>query len=352
MATNERIERASRLRAEQWPVEDLEAVKACPVCSNAERALLYDDLWDGSFLTAPGTWSLWRCAGCRSAYLDPRPTQASIGRAYEQYYTHAAAKTPHLKTGFARLKDMLGNGYRNRHYGTALHPSSSLGAVVAALIPATRRRMDHNFRFLPRLDGGNKRLLDVGCGAGYFLTVAREAGWECSGAEPDPAAAANATARGLDVRQGGIDAWHDSPTGFDAVTMSHVMEHVPDPRETVEAVFDLLKPGGQFYLETPNIDALSHGAFGRDWRGLETPRHLVLFTLESLTGLLKNSGFTEIRQRQIPSPLPFLIHESERMVALNGLGHRSAAGSDPLRIKEQAVGPKAEFLTLTCVRPE
>ena len=350
MATDELIARAIKLRAEEWPIADLEAVEACPVCDNADRSLLYDDVWDGSFLTAPGYWSLWRCEKCRSAYLDPRPTQASIGRAYAQYYTHVASAAIPLKTGLARIKEMIGNGYRNGRYGTSLEPSSKLGMLVGNLVPSTRRQIDQTFRFLPHAAEPGRRLLDVGCGAGDYLAVASQAGWDCFGADPDPAAAAIGTSRGFEVRQGGIEAWHDSLGSFDAVTMNHVIEHVPDPRETIEAVFALLKPGGQFYCDTPNLDAVSLAAFGPDWRGLETPRHLVLFSYDALYGLLRDAGFVTIRQEIIPSPLPFLIAESERMMATNAPGSR-VLPTDVARLKDQPTGPNAEFLTFTCRRP-
>ena len=71
-----------------WPESGLEKILKCPVCGGHERSALYNDLVDNIFYTAPGKWSSWRCLKCRCSYLDPRPSRASIHRAYGKYYTH------------------------------------------------------------------------------------------------------------------------------------------------------------------------------------------------------------------------------------------------------------------------
>ena len=71
----------------EWPRDGLEAVAACPVCGGERRVRMYDGLRDRLF-SAPGEWALWRCGGCRSAYLDPRPTAETLGLAYADYMHH------------------------------------------------------------------------------------------------------------------------------------------------------------------------------------------------------------------------------------------------------------------------
>lgn len=77
-----------------------------------------------------------------------------------------------------------------------------------------------------------------------------------------------------------------------------VIEHVHDPHAVLARAFELLKPGGTLYLDTTNINAHGHRRFGPHWRGLEPPRHLVLFNWESLQMLLRQVGFHAV----IPKP--------------------------------------------------
>ena len=337
---------AQALLGQSWPAEDVERVETCPVCACATRSLLYDDAWDASFLVAPGRWSLWRCGKCSSAYLDPRPTAASIGRAYERYYTHhdnAGMADP--KGPLAMVRRALANGYRNNRYGGNARPASRLGPLMASLAPVQRHGIDYNFRYLPR-PGVSSRLLDVGCGGGDWLVQAAAAGWNASGVDPDPVSLARARERGLDVRGGFIDSWSDCKGSFDAVTMSHVIEHVGDPRALLTAAFELLRPGGCLYIDTPNIDAASHARFGRHWRGLEIPRHLVLLNRRALDALLGEIGFGAIAHHRAPGSTEFLVLESQRMAALDPEQRPAEARASSLPRSQTS-----EFLTLTCIRP-
>lgn len=276
-----------------WPVEGLESVSRCPVCGRGERALLHSGLRDKIFHCAPGAWSLYRCSGCHSAYLDPRPDRASIGAAYQAYFTHQSegSSAPSKVWNIFRA---VRNGYLNRFCGCALSPASNLGAVLASLAPGLGALFRSFMRGLPPAPPTG-RLLDVGCGNGDFLVLARSAGWDAYGVDFDAAAVSAAQSQGLNVVQGGIEVFDGQSAKFDAITLSHVVEHVHDPRALLEACFRLLKPGGYFWVETPNLDSLGHGRFGPAWRGLEPPRHLVLFNWDGLEGLLAECGFSQVR---------------------------------------------------------
>jgi SAM-dependent methyltransferase len=315
-------------------------------------------LWDKVFFAAPGRWTLWRCDLCRSAFLDPRPNRDTIGLAYSRYYTHATTEQPAPATAFQRLRSALGNGYRNARYGTRVKPALALGRTIGALVPRFAGAVDIVFRYLPRRPSSLPgRLLDIGCGNGDFLAVARSAGWEAHGSDPDAAAQAAARRRGFDVRLGGAEAWTDEQGTFDAVTLNHVLEHVHDPLKTLRDAFLLLRAGGQLYIETPNIDAAGHEIYGMNWRGLEPPRHLVLFNHDSLGGALAQTGFANIRFRSRPSPLPYLGLLSARMAA--GLDPNddttplpaAAQAALPKRLRERPRPGRSEFLTVTCERP-
>ncbi len=188
------------------------------------------------------------------------------------------------------MRRCLANGYRNWRYGTLDSPESSFGVVAAALWPSGRAIIDNGMRHLPRVSAG-QRLLDVGCGDGAFLRKAKSAGWDVMGLDFDEVSVKLAQSYGLNVLQGNVATLQNMAGCFNTITMGHVIEHVPDPVDVLRRCFDLLEPGGTIWLDTPNINALGHKRYGRAWRGLEPPRHLVLFSVESLLHALSNSGF-------------------------------------------------------------
>lgn len=282
--------------SEDWPESELQYLGECPVCGSSARDVLYEGLIDNVFFVAPGRWTLFQCDGCKSAYLDPRPDEASIGKAYGVYYTHSnGAERDDVEQlrGIRYFRRVLANGYLNHRYGTNFHPASLIGFAVAHLIPMQRQALDIQFRYLPKPKAG-QRLLDVGCGNGDFLVNARQAGWDVMGVEPDPSAAKVAQQRGLNVQAGMIDVLDHFSECFDAITLSHVIEHVHSPQEVLKAVHRLLKPGGVVYIDTPNIESTGSKRFGSNWRGLEAPRHLVIFTPDSLHLLLAKCGFSDV----------------------------------------------------------
>jgi SAM-dependent methyltransferase len=157
---------------------------------------------------------------------------------------------------------------------------------------STERRLRFDkFTGYLRYPGKGARLLDVGCGNGIFLLQLRSLGWDVAGVEPDPKSAAAAAAAGLNVRVGVLEEQSLPDDHYDAITLSHVLEHLHQPRETLRFCRRILKPGGTLYVATPNFGAAGHRRFGSDWFPLDPPRHLVLFTPDSLKRLFKSTGF-------------------------------------------------------------
>jgi 2-polyprenyl-3-methyl-5-hydroxy-6-metoxy-1,4-benzoquinol methylase len=276
----------SQAPALEWPPADLEAVAACPVCGSARREILYDGLSDRVWFCGGGGWSLRRCLECSAAFLDPRPDRESIGRAYASYYTHSE-EAPEPEPAAAHARASLRNGYVNARYGYDFTPASRVGPLLARLFPKKRSFADRSVRNLPRPVAG--RLLDVGCGQGTFLEEMRQAGWEVEGVEPDPSAAALARANNIPVLEASFE---DAPLragSYDAVTMNHVIEHFHEPVEALRIARQLLRPGGILWIATPNLASRGHGVFGRDWIGLDPPRHLVLFDRTSLSRAVRQA---------------------------------------------------------------
>jgi SAM-dependent methyltransferase len=270
----------------EWPAGGLEAVAACPVCGATGRRTFYDGLRDRAFRTAPGRWTLVRCSSCRSAYLDPRPNAETIELAYRSYYTHGSGAPPQV----GRLRRGLANDYLRARWGYYEEPTVPGGRLIPKLARSRGALVDREIRHLPATPGG--RLLDVGCGSGAFLAQMAALGWRAQGIDPDPAAVEGAREAGLNVTRGTLaDLDPDEDAGaFDAITLSHVIEHLHDPGGDLRRMKRLLRPGGLLWIATPNLEALGLRRFGKDWLGLDPPRHLVLFTRASLERLLKEAG--------------------------------------------------------------
>ncbi len=301
---------------------------------------------------------MWECTDCSSGYLDPRPNQETIHLAYLNYYTHTG---PNLdpepkRTGWRALRNALANGYQNQQYGAAYENGVRIGAWLLRPFPDVRMALDARYRWLPHpTETQTARLLDVGCGSGRFLARAKKAGWRTFGCDPDPSARAAATGCGAEVRNGSAEVWLDQAGTFDAVTLSHVLEHVPEPVSTLKILCTLLRPGGFLYLDLPNISSLGHEFFGSYWRGLEVPRHLSLPNRMQLHRTLLEVGFTDpvFRNRHD------IFYEMATRSALMAAGHSPYDHAKLVDIRTLSPGElggsrhdtkRSEFLTVTARR--
>jgi SAM-dependent methyltransferase len=111
---------------------------------------------------------------------------------------------------------------------------------------------DHIQKMIPRPG----KLLEIGCGNGRLLLLARRAGWEVTGLELSPFLAESITGRlGIKVHTANfLEGELPLKETFDLVVMRHVLEHLPDPILAMNRIGSLLKPGGRAILEFPNID--------------------------------------------------------------------------------------------------
>lgn len=151
------------------------------------------------------------------------------------------------------------------------------------------------------LEPTRRRLLDVGCGPGFFLKTAIARGWHGHGVEPSALACAHARGLGADVTEGFFNNETAQELGrFDAVNLTNVLEHVPDPITIVERATCLLKPGGVLCVGVPNdfspfqIAAKNTLGIGAWW--IAPPHHLNYFDFESLAALLTRLGLCEVER--------------------------------------------------------
>jgi 2-polyprenyl-3-methyl-5-hydroxy-6-metoxy-1,4-benzoquinol methylase len=144
-----------------------------------------------------------------------------------------------------------------------------------------------------------KRLLDVGCGAGWFLRISKKLGAIEQGIEPSEYAAGIAQKQGLHVFHGTLESYvEQSPAGtqFDVITANHVIEHVPEPVETLRAMKRLLAPGGFAWIGVPNASYPICRALKGRRVSTDLPCHLMHFTPASMAEAGRRAGLNVWRQ--------------------------------------------------------
>lgn len=137
------------------------------------------------------------------------------------------------------------------------------------------------------------KLLDVGCGGGSFLRVARELGAEVAGVEPSDAGVNASRACGLDVFHGTLDDYvedHEGAASFDLITANHVIEHAPDPVRTLSQAGRLLSAGGVIWIAVPNSECTAARALGWRWHSADLPIHLMHFSRSSIEAAIRRAG--------------------------------------------------------------
>lgn len=200
---------------------------------------------------------MYRCERCRTAFVAPMPSDRYLADFYSTYHVGLG------ETG----------NYANEDKMRAHHPHQL--AIV----------MRHT-------QGRPGRLLDLGCGKGFFLKHVVDAGIECRGIELSDTAADYATKElKLDVIQGSIHDRRDDLGKFDCVTMWGVIEHLPDPVAVLRDAAYVLRPGGHIFVKT---------GIGDDWldrllpgvnQWYDPPQHLFVFSSTGLSRCLDEAGF-------------------------------------------------------------
>jgi 2-polyprenyl-3-methyl-5-hydroxy-6-metoxy-1,4-benzoquinol methylase len=139
-------------------------------------------------------------------------------------------------------------------------------------------------------DLSDKNILDVGCGNGYFLSVAMEKCPNCYGAEfSEKLRAFTQLKTGLTVFKENLDEL--PKRDFDIITLFDIIEHIPDPVSFMKSVDGILNPGGFILIFTPNFDSFSIKVMGHYSSIVDPTEHIVLFTLPSLRFLANSLNY-------------------------------------------------------------
>ena len=230
---------------------------------------------DYEYDTCPDYFDLVQCQGCSLMFIQPRPAAAAMEVIYpSNYYAY------NEEAGENRFVKF----FRDR----------------VELVKVRR------YRQLVAKDDAT--IVDIGCGDGRLLEILRRFGpspWSFAGVELGDGAAQRAAAKGFEVRHGDFESLdiHGWQERFDLALMHHVIEHTREPRATVRKVARLLRRGGIFSVETPEIRGWDFSLFrARYWGGYHIPRHFFLFNVETLSRLLREEGFEIVSARSILSP--------------------------------------------------
>lgn len=232
----------------------------CNLCGSAQTklfAIVPDLLLERETVTA----NLVQCSQCGLVYQNPRPTPAEIGEHYPPEYESYVDHTVQPKRNWLLQQAV--------EYGT-----------------------NKRVRFVTRHKRAG-RLLDVGCAMGTFLLgMRKQANWTVAGVELNQDVARLASERhGLDIFPGTLEEAAYPDGSFDAVTLWDVLEHLHDPLHGLQEIHRILRDEGIVVVRVPNLASWDAKLFGRYWAGLDAPRHLYIFTPETLTELLAKAGF-------------------------------------------------------------
>ena len=161
------------------------------------------------------------------------------------------------------------------------------------------RRLEHH------LSGGN--ILDIGCGWGIFIDVARHSGWKSYGLEPLPGHAAYGRAKlKLEVITGTLKDDTFPAAYFDAITAFQVFEHLPDISATIRRLWKIQKPGGLILIEVPNIKTLGVTILRGRHRHFN-PDHINFFSAQTLRLFLEQNGY-QVLETYYPTRYMTLYH--------------------------------------------
>lgn len=183
-------------------------------------------------------------------------------------------------------EEVYGEGYFEAEGGYGIEDYLG-GRNAARSLKVARKRLDALEKRARR-----GRLLDVGCAGGYFLSAAKERGWDARGVEISEFAAAHAREKmGLDVRAGDFCLMEPEPDSYDLITMLDAIEHLQDPARALGNVYESLKRGGYFFAVTPNFEGLPSRVLGENWGLIEPEHHFYYFTQATLGAMLTKAGF-------------------------------------------------------------
>jgi 2-polyprenyl-3-methyl-5-hydroxy-6-metoxy-1,4-benzoquinol methylase len=242
----------------------------CPICKN--EMILFTENRDLQRNNGEELYKAFECKDCNILFQYPFWNPDETHRFYEaNYYAHA--ENAIIPRSIKLLDFYLNNGFSAR------------------LTFFLRNKL---FPFFPCITKA-KTVLDIGCGKGLFLDLMKRYSKITYGLEPSQQASDLSAKKGHIMIDKSSFYSLQPDMKFDLITMFQVAEHLSVSELFEENIFSKmyvsLSAGGQLVIETPNYECDYARKFKSNWRALEMPRHLVIFSPKSLSKLLTDIGF-------------------------------------------------------------
>ncbi|MDD3813738.1 MAG: class I SAM-dependent methyltransferase [Desulfocapsaceae bacterium] len=239
--------------AHQWKADHLVSEECCPLCGERSSTHLF---------IRPDGLPLEECTACRFVYLGVRPNETAL----EQYYAE------HYFTG----------SFTNSTYS---HYFDYAEAVIDLNYCPRLQRLEP---FITQWQG--KKVLEIGCAAGATLELLRRKGALVRGIEISAEAVAIARDHyHLDVSCAPFESFLLANQSYDVIMLFDVLEHLPEPRHTLDRLVEALVPGGFLVLTVPNFSCFDQ--VGTVWSGVQSYwEHLHYFRPDVLLTTLQQRG--------------------------------------------------------------
>jgi 2-polyprenyl-3-methyl-5-hydroxy-6-metoxy-1,4-benzoquinol methylase len=241
-------------------------------CCSADDYEVYFEQEDARYKETPrGRFHLVKCKRCNLIYLNPRPTEAAIGKFYpDSFYAHRPEEEHHKGGDKGKL-------------------ISTFDLVERVKQKALKEKMQVVSKYSDHVG----KLLDVGCAAGEFLRSAQSQGWLVEGVDISKEMCEYVySGFGIVCHNSSINHLNLPSESYDVVTFWASMEHLFDPRKALEVCHRTLNDRGIVVILVPNADSLEEKWLKNiDPNPIDIPRHLFHFNVESMTRLLQETGF-------------------------------------------------------------
>ncbi|GAA4403881.1 class I SAM-dependent methyltransferase [Nibrella viscosa] len=210
-------------------------------------------------------FTYFQCRRCQCLQIETIPDD--LARFYPAEYNGFDAPRSHIFQG-------VKGAFRKSRYQAALFPNGLVSGFMNGLFPAEQ------YQHLGKLGlTHSTRIIDIGCGRGSYLYPLYELGMKnVQGADPFIPATITYP-NGYRVQKSFI---YEIKGEWDIIMYNHSFEHVPDPRENLEAVYRLLAPNGTCIIRIPTVSSYAWEHYRTNWFQLDAPRHLFLHSVESM----------------------------------------------------------------------